>query len=462
MLKFSTETENRLKILITLVILLVVFCLMYALNIIYPIVGEDWDYSSIWTMNGPTSERIRNMSDIFTSQYNHYITWGGRTIVHIIAQSLLFLGSGWHDILNSLAFVVFTYIIYRISVSGSKSNPLALILIFLSLWFCLPNFMANTVWITFSSVYLWGTTIILLFIYPFYKYYMTGGKEKPAWLMSFVFFPAGVIAGWTNENTSLALIAFLCMLFLLLRYNKRTIPVWMWFGLAGVVIGCIVMLLAPGNFVRAAIPLFTTSKEYPEYIFRIWRVIRAYIYYLLLLDIIYFSIYFYIIKKKITDVNNKIKHISLLFFISAHIALIVMVASPEFFPRVMFGAVTFMIAAIFILFSFVYNTKTSVWRNIGLVTCVILTLCFSFDYSENYQYSVYFKDFWNKREVHLVEQKKQGIENIVFNDTLYHHRGFIRHGLYDDFIIHDFKKFETGWPNVTYSKYHHVNSVKLE
>lgn len=448
----TSDKNNGRGTAVTIAVLLFVFVCMYVLNMLYPIIGEDWDYSFVWVTEGMSTDRVRNIGDILVSQYNHYMIWGGRVIVHAIAQFLLLLGPGWHDLLNSLAYVLFLWTIYKISTFRGGSKPLVLALVALAMWFCLPDFTANTIWITYSAVYLWGTLIIVLFMYPFYKYYITETSGN-VWLMSLVLFPFGILAGWTNENTSLALISFLVMLLLLLKYNKIPVPKWMWVGLAGVVVGCAFMLLAPGNYVRAGAAANLPEKEYPEFLFRIWRVVRNYFLYMFILDAAYLSVFYYIFKKKLSlGDNNKIKYISLLFFISAHIALIVMVASPVFPPRALFGAVTFLIIAAGLLYSYVYRA-TTFWRNIGLIVSVALTLYFFYDYCDKYKYLSYFNDFWNKREVYLEDQKEQGIEDVVFRDTLYFHR---------DFIIYDFKRFEEGWPNIPYSKYHGVRSVKVE
>lgn len=433
-----------------LVIVALLVCIsIYILNRIYPVIGEDWDYSFVWDNNGMTTDRVQNVCDILISQYHHYFIWGGRVIVHAIAQLLLLLGSGWHDLINSLAYVTFVWIIYRISTFGTGVKPLVFSIIALLLWFYLPDFTANTLWITYSSVYLWGTLIVISFIYPFYKYYMAQNTVS-VWGMSVLMFFGGTLAGWTNENTSLALISFLCMLLLLLRYNKTPIPRWMWWGLTGVLIGCAFMLLAPGNSLRAGAD--SPPKEYPEWMFRIWRVVRHYFRYLSLLTVVYITLFYFFTKRKEIDNNQKIKLISLVFFISAHVGIIVMVASPQFPARAMFGVITFMVVAVGILLSRLYDLTFRA-RNITVIICLVFTICFVYDYWDKYKYLSYFNDFWCKREIYLEDQKKQGVENIVFRDTLYFHKNF---------IIYDFKRFEEGWPNMPYSKYYGVKSVKLE
>ena len=95
--------------------------LILLLNIIYPLYADDWGYTFI--TGSELTQKITSFSDILNSQYQHYFLHGGRTIVHIIAESLLLLKGYWTDIINSIAYVLFAYIIYKISNLNKRANP---------------------------------------------------------------------------------------------------------------------------------------------------------------------------------------------------------------------------------------------------------------------------------------------------------------------------------------------------
>ena len=76
-----------------------IYLFLYLLNYLHPMAfGDDYLYSFIWqgqAMNIPISEnavRISSLDDLLQSQRLHYLTWGGRTLAHSIAQFFLWMG----------------------------------------------------------------------------------------------------------------------------------------------------------------------------------------------------------------------------------------------------------------------------------------------------------------------------------------------------------------------------------
>lgn len=428
------------KYLLTIAVL-VVFVLMYILNAFYPIVCEDWSYALIWGIDEPT--RVGNLLDVVASQYHHYIIWGGRSVAHFIAQSLLIFNPVWHDIINTLAYVVFAFTIYKIINYGHKSRSEIFLLTVLSLWFFLPEFVSLTAWITYSAVYLWTTLLTVLFVYPYYKAYCNSTSTH-SYLKSIGMFLFGIIAGWSNENLSFMLIVFLIALLVVMKYRKRKIPNWMIFGLIGAIVGFAFLIFAPGNFIR--------MNNFEFFILsRIKTMVLNYIYYLIIISIIYISLAYFYYKKSTSNKKNDTLLISLLFFVSAHLGCLVMIAFPIFAARSLFGPITFMIISAGILFANLPISKKSYLRT-NIILLVVASSIFIYDYYDKYKYLVYFDDLWHRREVFLLGQKSKGIMDITYYEDLKFKEGF---------ILFDFKRFPDGWPNVDYARYYGVDSVTL-
>ena len=81
--------------------LLIIFVFLYVLNYLTPLgFGDDYLYSFIWqgnAMNDPLSAnaaRVSSFSDLLASQWSHYLTWGGRSVAHTLAQLFLWKGKG--------------------------------------------------------------------------------------------------------------------------------------------------------------------------------------------------------------------------------------------------------------------------------------------------------------------------------------------------------------------------------
>ena len=193
--------------------------------------------------------RITSFSEILQVQYQHYFEWGGRTVNHIIVQSLLLIGEPFNHVLNALAFVCYILIMYYMANYKKPVNIALLIGVFMLVWFFRRNFGYCYLWITGSGNYLWGTLIILTF-FSFYWRFIFNSNVKDGYIKCFLFFVAGIIAGWTNENPSIALVFMLIVLQFYYKRTNGTIPNWSLSGLIGAAIGCCTLILAPGNMVR--------------------------------------------------------------------------------------------------------------------------------------------------------------------------------------------------------------------
>lgn len=94
------------------VLLLFIWILIFwaSENVIW--LGDDYYYQFFFErdhtplgLNNPRS--IENIGDVFVSQYNHYFTYNGRTIAHVLVQIFCgLLGKTWFSIFNGFAYIV--------------------------------------------------------------------------------------------------------------------------------------------------------------------------------------------------------------------------------------------------------------------------------------------------------------------------------------------------------------------
>ena len=98
----------------------------FARNIFMPLAYDDYAYAFIWDgehggnldamqIENSQRERVQSFADIFTSQYSHYMTWGGRVIGHSIAQFFIWVGKNYFDVANTLMMIIFLWTIFKIS-----------------------------------------------------------------------------------------------------------------------------------------------------------------------------------------------------------------------------------------------------------------------------------------------------------------------------------------------------------
>lgn len=326
------------------------FSIILLLNIFTPMTADDFGYLYIHASDLPVS----NISDIFQSQYNHYYLWGGRSVVHFIAQLLLLLPPIVIDILNSLAYLLYVFLIYYL-IKGRGNNSISLfILINLAIWLIQPAFADTILWITGSANYLWGTVIILLFLLPYRLY--SGNRQTGirSVLFAALFFVFSILAGWTNENTAGGML-IISLLFLFYYYSKRwCLPLWSITGIIGAIIGYYIMIQAPGNTVRAGEAALTGVfiMSYRLFMHTLTLVDNyggILLFYLIILSLFWkFTLY-----RK----SNKLG-LSFIFLFGAFAAVYAMIFSPAFPPRAWFGILTFLFIAIgIILYNLNYDYK---------------------------------------------------------------------------------------------------------
>lgn len=431
---------------------LCVFFLTLVLNFLYPIFADDWEYSFIF---GSENTRISSLFDIIISQYNHYMMWGGRSIVHFIAQVLLSINFFIACCINALAYTTFIYILYKIANKGYKINLSLFFLFNLLIWFSQPAFYSTITWKTGSANYLWGALIVILFIYPYHTYYLSR-KSSNSIIKTSLFFIGGVIAGWTNENMGVALAFYIIVSFLIFRHEKLNIPRWAIAGLIGVIIGCAIMLSAPGNYIRMGIINEIYSKQglsrYDIFWNTLKEAVRLFLRYILPLLGTYL-ILLILYQKYYREKSNKLIVIksSLLFVITGLVALAALTVSPSLPTRALFGIIILFLIPIGTLCANI-SFKYKYLRILGIFVYSTLFIIYGIQYSRAYKTLYLTSSFWKERESYVNAQKEKGIDTITFSK---------RFQISSRYFIHDLSDNPNFWENELYSKYYGIKSVKV-
>lgn len=401
-------TQNRRIYNFLFVIML---CLLFSsilfLNIKTPLIGDDFVYSFIYQ----TQHRLSSINDVFYSQYLHYYKWGGRSVVHFITQSLLLIENALIiDIINSCGFIAFILALHY-HITGKLKNNISILIISFSLtWFLQPAFAETTLWITGSSNYLWGTLIILLFLLPYRLYNNNSSSIFKNSLLFLIMLIGGIIAGWTNENTAAAMIVMILCFIIYYKLNKKTTPAWMYGGFIGAAIGYIVMIAAPGNFLRAegtSISPFLITYRFLTYTQRL-------VDYLGLLNL---AIAFLMITYIKINSNNRRSTLSYIFiyFIGLFVSIYIMVVSPGFPARAWFGTITFNIVAFGILYHKIGNL-TPIVRQMKYCLLFFCVITFFASFYDAYKDVTAIDNIWKERMVVITEKKKENSKSVVFKE----------------------------------------------
>lgn len=395
--------------------ILLCFSAIFLLNIFTPIISDDFAYLYIYGEEG----RISSVGDIIRSQVNHYYLWGGRSVVHFIAQILLMLPSCIADLLNSLAYLVYVFLIY-LHIKGRKESSISLfVLINMAIWFLQPVFGDTILWITGSANYLWGTCLILLFLLPYRLYEGKHANISFQVIASIYILLSGILAGWTNENTAAAMILIGILYIVYFRSHKWQVPVWTICGVIGAIAGFAIMILAPGNYMRAG-----DSVSLNLYIlgYRLFTWTLTLFYYsgpLLLISLIMLIVY-----NRFPNGEKK-NNLKLIFIygLAAIAAVYAMLLSPSFPRRALFGVVTFLIIATGIC---IYNLdyRNKFLRQIRFLVILIALISFIFTFYLSMKDIRNYRDIVAEREAIIKEAKSKGLDSYAFeryNGSAYIH-----------------------------------------
>lgn len=426
--------KNQKKIFLVLI-----FASMLILNFLTPLLADDYSYGL--NLNG---KRISSIIDIFDYQVWHYFNWGGRTIAHTLAQTFLIFPKAIFNVLNSFIYTVLIYLIYLHGKLNrkDKEQPYILLLIHLLLWFIIPVFGQSFIWLIGSCNYLWTTVIILYFLWLYRK-----NSLSKKWYNLLLMFILGLLAGWTNENTSAGLITILVFSLIINKVETKKIELskTRLFGIIGTLAGFVIMISAPGNYIRSA--------EFKDDTFIIIKIIKRALDITNNLENIVLPLLIVIISLISLKVyhKKKIEKEAYTFILGGFAAIYAMVLSPTFPERAWTGAIIFFVIAIIIL---VYdlNTTNRLYKFILVDFCIILSIIYIGQYINTARDINYLRRTWNDRIDIINESNKDKIFEFYKYETYNS-----KNPAYD---LSDIGADPEVWPNNSISKYYGINGIK--
>ena len=239
------DKKERILYGVSAVIMLVSVVVLYITHRAVPFMMDDLWYSTMLSSKEP----ITSLGDIVESQIWHYHNWGGRSMTHGMLQMILLAGEGVADILNVLVTLLLAWMICV--VAGKKNLPFFLAA-FGMLFGLNANWKMSMFWQSGLVNYVYSTAWILLFLWPYLR--AADEPEKKALAgVTFWIMPLGIMSGWSNENMGPSCFV-LAMLVIGYRklLQKKKIPLWMLLGALTSLVGSVLVVIAPGNFVRSS------------------------------------------------------------------------------------------------------------------------------------------------------------------------------------------------------------------
>lgn len=236
------EKQSRVIEVLTVFLLVVSVIMIYVVNSKIPFMMDDLWYSTKLSSETP----ISSFADIAESQVWHYNNWGGRSMAHGLLQMILLCGEGFADVLNVVVTFVLAALICR--VAGSRRLPVLLGAVGMLLGLN-ANWKMSMFWQSGAANYLYITIFVLLFLACYLREAEGVTGDLPGITLWMI--PLGLFAGWSNENMGPAVWVISAIVIGLRAKDKQGVKLWMLLGNLTCLIGSVLMIAAPGNFVRS-------------------------------------------------------------------------------------------------------------------------------------------------------------------------------------------------------------------
>lgn len=220
---------------------------MYWQNSLVPYMNDDILYRYIVMYQ--QDEPVSSISDIFTSQYLHYRNINGRSVIHFLLQLLLLISPGklFFNICNSIVWILLVCLVVKTAVPTGSDRPIVWIWVIIGVRFLLPDASSLCFWASGSLNYIWTAVICLAYLLLYSRVQKAERIPYAAYPLLFIL---SVLVGWTHE----ALVTGVCIALLVYlatgKERRKPLPLLMFAGLA---IGLIMMLIAPGNYVKMSV-----------------------------------------------------------------------------------------------------------------------------------------------------------------------------------------------------------------
>lgn len=219
--------------------IIILTTLFFLINWWTPTWGDDW-----WR-----SELPSNFLHIFERLANEYMTWTGRLSV-LFTTYIMMLNYSANMIVfataNTIVMILAIWFMARLSIK-EKSDlhfAIALLLGFALLWLLTSAFGEAVLWKTGAIAYFWSSTIALILVERFIN-----PRPFHSKVVAILYIVIALWVGNALENLSVSLVLLFIILFIIDSKTRIFSNLIVFLSLT---VGSIVLIVAPGNYVRFA------------------------------------------------------------------------------------------------------------------------------------------------------------------------------------------------------------------
>lgn len=204
------------------------------------------------------------MGTSISTHWHFYMTWSGRVVADYI--STLILAINHPVIIAVISSAALPLLIYNIATAPyyqekfkpKKQLVYTLIILWFGYWLANPALGQTTFWVVGAANYLWP----LVFVSFLFKYLLSCfAEEKISKITVFILMLLSLLSGCSNEATGSLVLYCLVLLYAWAWFNKLANRSIILLCFASAFMGLLVLLLAPGNMIRAANPAYAVWRS---------------------------------------------------------------------------------------------------------------------------------------------------------------------------------------------------------
>lgn len=243
----KVNVKKVIKELAKIGLILLILGSIYLLN--HSVLLSPDDYTYTFVQGTYQSKRVDSLANCLETGKYFYQNWTGRVIPHVLIGIFRNINPIIYEVINTIVFMIFILLIPKIL--NKKSSFLSILSVFGYFAFSMM-FGEKFAWISGAFNYLWPSTLLVIFIYYVYNYFI--GEKKLNILSKIALILYSFITGFMHENTAFVGGAFLvCLVFFNIKdfikfeKNKRIVIALVVTVFA---LGAFANIFAPGNFTR--------------------------------------------------------------------------------------------------------------------------------------------------------------------------------------------------------------------
>ena len=403
------------------------------------------------------------LQTLFSEYHNLTGRMSAQILVHLFFNKELdFISIPMLNILNAIFLLILYNLVFKIVINNRlayKTVANYLLYIFIFTVFISNfdiQFLQNSIWKTVALQYLWGV-VLLVWIYQKY-YFAVKNNSSDIKINVILYFLLGSSIGLYNELFWCTVIvvyifSIVYAFYIDASYKKAVFSYNIVVFMIGNLIGGIILIIAPGNYVRLRGANRDITFSMYEKITNFYHSFTGYRFFIILIII---ALIIPIIKYCCSPNSRNIKIMLLTWcFLGALIGMYLPIGNIGIAERMI---MLLAIIVFIILGNYLYSTsiinKILSYKHIIITLCIINFIAFSI-------ISVVYLALWNythNREQIIIENIQQGNLNPIVEKYNLYSIGIFRKLVY----FNDIESDPNNSKNVGFARYYNLNSVKTK